>query len=301
LLISADRQQALIPKEEKDTVTTFKLAGILLLSLTMAACAGSPPSRWYQLEGLNGTLWLQTSAEYRILAGQAYQRARMTVEKALTDPGWTAAVEQTGRDVGHLPPAIIVDIDETVLDTSGFQARLILDNQRFDEALWDAWVKTGAAEAVPGALDFLQWAAAGKNITIFYITNRSAATEGDTLKNLRDKGFPLKEGLDVILCQGEYGDLSSDKSARRRWVCERYRVLLLAGDNLGDFIDGAKDRPENRIKTAEAHMPFWAEKWIMLPNPLYGSWEGALYDYDRALTAEEIRQRKLERLRIPRQ
>jgi acid phosphatase len=36
-----------------------------------------------------------------------------------------------------LPPALIVDIDETMLDNSPYQARLVRDGKSFDDASWN--------------------------------------------------------------------------------------------------------------------------------------------------------------------
>ncbi len=266
-----------------------------ILIAVMVACCPSGVRRTN--EGLNSTLWVQTAIEYRMLTTQAYARARECVGKALADPAWTAAVEQIGNPFYDLPPAIIVDVDETVLDTSAFQAKQIRKHRQFSPALWDKWVRTASAPGVPGARDFLQWAAGEKNITVFYVTNRDESVEPWTRRNLAKQGFPLTDTPDVVLCKGEYGDSSSDKSGRRRHVCSGYRVLLLAGDNLGDFIGGARDTIENRKRAAEAYADFWKEKWIVLPNPMYGSWEGALYDYDRRASDREILEIKFERLR----
>lgn len=268
---------------------------VILAAMFTACCATqkSQPAR----ETLNATLWMQTSAEYRMLTTQAYYRAAISVEKALIDPDWTAATEQVGTVFQDLPPAVIVDIDETVLTTIAFQAQLAQNGRRFTPLLWDEWTKTASARSVPGALEFIRWAAEKKNITIFYVTNRPVSIEPWTLENLRKEGFPVANGVDSIFSKGECGDRSSDKSNRRRHICNNYRVLLLIGDNLGDFIGGAKNRPENRIKAAEAHAAFWAKKWIVLPNPIYGSWEGALYDYDHTLSGQEILAHKIERLR----
>ena len=71
----------------------------------------------------------------------------------------------------------------------------------------------------------------------------------------------------------------------------------MVGDNLGDFIGGIKDTPDNRLKTAEYYASYWTAKWVVLPNPMYGSWEGALYDYKRDLTDNEILERKTQQLR----
>ncbi len=267
----------------------------IMPALMMAACCTAPK---YQdgCETLNATLWMQTSAEYRMMTTQAYQRARTSVEKALADPTWTAAVEQVGTDFGALPPAIIVDIDETVLDTTGFQAQMIKQGRRFNQALWDEWTRTASAKSISGALAFIKWAAEEKGVTVFYVTNRPVSVEPWTLKNLKNEGFPVAKGVDSIYSKGECGDTSSNKCSRRRRICGDYRVILMAGDNLGDFISGMKDKPENRIKAAEAYAPFWAEKWIVLPNPIYGSWEGAVYGYDHELSGQEVLTRKIDRL-----
>ncbi len=267
----------------------------LILAVATAFCAMAEEDQ-HPHEGLNGLLWMQTSAEYRALTTQAYQRARYSIERALADPSWTVAIEQDGRNFKNLPPAIISDIDETVLDTSAFQAQLILERKQFNEPLWEAWVKTASAESVPGAQEFLKWCAEEKKITVFYITNRDVSVEPYTRKNLRDKGFPVAEAIDVILSRGENGSPSSDKSHRRRLVCEGYRVLLLAGDHLGDFISVTKKSPESRVKAAGLYDSFWGDKWIIMPNPLYGSWERALYDYEENLTDRQILKKKFERL-----
>ena len=260
---------------------------LLILPALLTACCIAP-GKQHTHEGLNGTLWVQTSAEYRMLTTQIYQKARSTVQKALADADWTAAVEQDGEAFQDLPPAIIVDADETVLDTSAFQAWLILNNASFSPTLWNDWVRTASAASIPGARDFLQWAAGEKHIAVFYVTNRDKSVEPWTRQNLMALGFPVSNKRDVVLCKGEYGDLSSDKSNRRRHVCAGFRVLLMAGDNLGDFIGKARDTVENRARAAESYASYWTEKWIVLPNPLYGSWEGALYDFDRNMTDKEI-------------
>jgi acid phosphatase len=80
-------------------------------------------------------------------------------------------------------------------------------------------------------------------------------------------------------------------------VARSYRILLLIGDDLGDFVTGARARPEERVALAERYAPRWQTDWILLPNPYYGSWERALVDNRRDLSDEEILRLKLERLR----
>src|SRR5690242_17563189 len=101
-----------------------------------------------QNQALNSTLWQQTSAEYRALATQAYSVARRALDAGLADPKWTAALEQEG-EYGKLPPAIILDIDETVLDTSTHQARLIREDGVYTDERFAAYVEEAAKPDKP--------------------------------------------------------------------------------------------------------------------------------------------------------
>ena len=62
-------------------------------------------------------VWIQRSAEKLALAHQAYQGARAGLLAALLDTTWTAALDQE-LPFKDLPPAIVLDLDETVLDTT---------------------------------------------------------------------------------------------------------------------------------------------------------------------------------------
>src|SRR5690242_6899130 len=88
-------------------------------STPSAAANATAPRRTH--ENLNAVVWTQTAAEYRAVAKQAYRLARLQLDAALADPTWTAATEQTNVSP-TLPPAIVLDLDETVLDNSAFQA-----------------------------------------------------------------------------------------------------------------------------------------------------------------------------------
>lgn len=271
-----------------------------ILGILALAAAAAQARAQAVMDGLNATAWMQTSAEYRAVALQAWRSARLSLERALKDKRWTAALEQTG-DARRLPPAIIVDIDETVLDNSPGQARFLLQgNGRYSQKLWEEWTAESRAEPVPGAKEFLA-AAAARGVTVFYISNRGKQEEAATRRNLTEKGFPVREatagGLgDAVLLRGERPEWTSDKSSRRAAVAARYRVLMLCGDDLNDFFP-ARLKPEERRNRALAYDSWWGERWIILPNPMYGSWEDALYDFDRTLAPAEVQQRKLKALR----
>jgi 5'-nucleotidase (lipoprotein e(P4) family) len=273
----------------------------LLLSLVvlLVACAPMQPlngtvasktSLRDTHERLHGTLFMQTAAEHQVLCRIMYTQARNSMDAALADSSWTAALEQE-KGFEILPPAVVVDIDETVLDNSRFQGRLTNDRSEYNEATWKEWVAKQAATVVPGAAEFLTYVAS-KGVAVFYITNRDATQEADTRSNLRNENLPVLQSPDVVLMKGENGWTSSDKKARRQVVAKEYRIVLIVGDDLGDFVTGAKDSPRNRVALANSYANMWGTKWVLIPNALYGSWESALYGHDFALPDNEVLQKK---------
>ncbi len=230
---------------------------------------------------------MQTSVEYRMVCESIYRAAGVALDAALADRGWSAAVEQAG-DAAALPPAVILDLDETVLDNSRFEGEQALRRQPYEKALWTEWVALRKAGLVPGAKAFLERARA-RGVAVFFVTNRSAAEEADTVANLSSLGI---DGTpDTVLCLGENG-WSSDKTARRQLVAGTHRIALLVGDDLGDFIP-ARRPLEQRAAEAELHAAWWGTRWFVLPNPMYGSWERALLGNESGLTDSQSLQRKL--------
>lgn len=224
-------------------------------------------------EKLHAVLWTQTSAEYVWAAESAYARASTLLDAALSDSRWTAAVEQEA-DYSAKPPAVVMDIDETVLDNSAFQGQLILNRSDYDKALWASWVKQQRAGAVPGAVNFINYAL-GKGVRVFFITNRHWTEEDDTRANLKKLGITLDETTDIVLSTGENA-WTSDKTERREFIASRYRILLLFGDDLRDFLRAEDLLPNQRVQLIFKYRAFWDKKWILLPNPIYGGWEAAI-------------------------
>ncbi len=243
---------------------------------SLAAAAEHPANH----ESLNSALWAQTAVEHDGAYLQAYRLARIQLDRALKDKKWTAAIEQTGN-FKKLPPAIILDIDETVLDNTPGQARVIFKDSDFIPALWDEWVGEAAARALPGAVELTQYARS-RGVSVFFVTNRSKAQEAVTRKNLEAAGFPLTPAkgplTDTILCRGE-GD--TDKKARRESIVSHYRVLLLFGDDLGDFMPGVDRTVEERRQLVAPYLDRIGVQWIILPNAMYGSWDRAVLNKEK--------------------
>ena len=249
-------------------------------------------------DNLNAVLFVQTAGEYGALARQAYAAATLALDAALADPTRSADLAQAARGgFAGAPPAVIVDVDETVLDNSAFQARLVRDGASYTPERWRAWTQEAAAPPVPGAVAFAR-AANARGVTVVYVTNRRADEEADTRRNLLAAGLPVAGGQDVILTRGERPEWGStgDKTARRAEVARRFRIVLLVGDNLGDFLEPGATVAE-RQAAVERHADYWGRRWIVLPNPTYGDWEGALLGGAYGLPIDERRARKRAGLR----
>ncbi|MGQ0802019.1 MAG: 5'-nucleotidase, lipoprotein e(P4) family [Pseudomarimonas sp.] len=263
-----------------------RLLGLLLTCLLLSACASqsvrAPEPAAVTLapahDNLHATLWMQASAEYQANMRGGFAQARRQLDLALASPDWDA-LPPTERAIGSgfesLPPAIIVDVDETMLDNSAFQARGVRDDIDFSSERWQAWSNERRALALPGALEFAGYAAS-RGVTVYYVTNRNhAAEQSATADNLLALGFPLLADHSNLLLKGDPRASAVPKSARRAWVGARHRVLLMLGDQLGDFVDPPSD-PAGRQQAMTANLGWWGERWFMLPNPTYGDWERAL-------------------------
>jgi len=216
------------------------------------------------------SMWATGSGEYVAVALQTYAAARATLDLALFERSWTACLEQKpGYEA--LPPAIIVDLDETVLDNRPFQLRMIRENRDFDAEMWSRWVHEKDATLIPGAADFLH-AAHVRGVEIFYITNRDYVDEPVTRDTLLALGLPLSDERDTLLTRYERPEWGSDKVGRREEVVASYRVVMIVGDHLRDFTNVEGKTREERRGVAFEYADMWGSKWFMLPNPIYGNW-----------------------------
>ncbi|MCU0427846.1 MAG: 5'-nucleotidase, lipoprotein e(P4) family [Candidatus Kapabacteria bacterium] len=217
--------------------------------------------------GHYGILWAQ-SAEAKALYLQAFSLAQERLEAAL----------QGRSKRSPKKPAVVVDIDETVLDNSPFNAAAYLASGGSTGKLWREWEQKGVAKSLPGAVEFLQFADK-RSVQIFYISNRSNAAKQATMRNLREAGFPQVSAERVLLRDSTAG---GEKESRRQAVAATHDILLLAGDNLGDFSAELEYKSlEERMNAMLKARTAWGKRFIILPNAMYGQWEDALYDYKR--------------------
>lgn len=216
-------------------------------------------------------VWMQQSAEYKALCLQAFQLADLRLAGILTN-------QKPAK-----PLAIITDIDETFLDNSPYAIHQSLQGKDFDPATWNKWVEKAGADTIAGGLAFFQ-KAASQGVTIFYVTNRDRAGRAATLKNLQKFNFPNADDAHLLTM-----DKSSSKEERRQKIARDYTIALLLGDNLADFSPLFDNHPNSADRTAAvmALKEQFGKKFIILPNPNYGDWENALYNYKHGLNAAE--------------
>ncbi|MDH5830542.1 HAD family acid phosphatase [Luteimonas sp. M1R5S18] len=258
-------------------------AGATPADAATPAATAAPPAATAADDNLNAVLWVQRSAEYRANAISIFRAAADHLDAALAEPEWDALVpderEQAAPAKG-LAPAVIMDIDETVLDNSPYQARLVANGLEYDEVTWDQWVAEKKARPVPGVLEFAR-AAEAKGVTVLYLSNRAVHLKEATLANLRAAGLPVKDdsvflglGTHVEGCEQN----GSEKLCRRRLAGRVYRVLMQFGDQLGDFVEITANTPEARAALLDEYDDWFGERWWMLANPTYGSWEPAVFN-----------------------
>ena len=278
----------------------------LAVSALLAGCAAAPPRPAAVApmpaanDNLNAVVWTQAAIEHDLIYLQTYRDAQSRLLAALHDPQWDALTkEDRAAPAAGLPPAVVLDVDETVLDNSPYQARLVKSGGQYDEASWAAWCKEERARALPGALAFARFAAA-HGIAVIYLSNRAQDLDAVTLANLRRLGFPVA-GPDAFLGLGtvEPGceQAGTEKGCRRQLVSRKYRVLMQFGDQLGDFVDVVANTEAGRRQAIDGYMGWIGTRWFVLPNPTYGAWEPALFNNDWSAPPAERRRQKLDALR----
>ena len=228
------------------------------------------------------TLWMQKAAEYRALAHQAFNLARWQLDADLDKKN----VQKLPKVEQKKPRAIVVDIDETVLDNSPSQAAGIKARKAFSLPDWYAWGEMRKAKAIPGAVDFLNYATS-KGVKVFYVSNRDEVQKQATIDNLKNAGFTDISAENVLLRTTE-----SSKEARRQSILDKYRIVFLMGDNLDDFSNVFERKSvADRFAETDKAKTDWGKRWIVLPNAMYGTWENAIYEYARLNDVQKTEKR----------
>ncbi len=270
--------------KQKQIINTVKMKKILkisvclfILSFALNSCNYSKTDKVQHNKNISkneylmmSVLYQQKSAEYRALSYQAYNIAKIRLDEYL----------KTRND--SLKPAVVVDIDETVLDNSPWEAKCILENINYPKQ-WNEWCKSAKAKPLPGAVDFLNYAFS-KNVDVFYISNRKENLKEATIQNLKTSGFPQVDKEHIFTMRS-----SENKKERRALVTKNHHIILLIGDNLSDFSEiFEKKSIKKRFAITDSLKREFGNRFIILPNAMYGEWENAIYDYNRISDKEKL-------------
>lgn len=254
---------------------------IIVIAIPQLNCQNSQSQSKTELEQLLiATLWFQTSAEARACYYQAFRYAKEKLDE----------IVESKEQAQNL--AVIVDLDETVLDNSPYFAELIKRDIMYPH-LWNEWVNLSNAKVTPGAREFLHYAAHQKNINIFYITNRSEKTRYETLKNLQRLKFPQATDEHLLMRIKD-----SDKELRRQIVENDYEVVMLLGDNLNDFSSIFRDKSaEKRCALVDSLQGQFGQEYMILPNPIYGDWLDSIFNFTNNMSPDEKYQKMIRALK----
>ncbi len=260
------------------------MKNILLLCLLISACTTSRPIASEKLPEaevkgpqqsaivnakLFASVYQQTAAEYKALCIQAFNMARMRLDQSL-------------QAASSKPRAIITDIDETILDNSRYALHMAALGLDYEPLSWSQWIERSEADTIAGAASFLKYAAS-KGVEVFYITNRDEKDRNGTQKNLEVYNLPNSDARHLVMRQG-----TSSKEQRRKEIAAVFNVVLYLGDNLADF-DAAFDKKtqEERDHITIKYSQEFGNRFIIIPNPVYGDWESVLYQYNNNFTLAE--------------
>lgn len=258
----------------------WHIAIVGALSLTMVSAASA--QKVDNEHQVGGILWTQTSGEWTALAYQAFALARMRLDQDL----------RASRN-RRIRRAVIVDVDETVIDNSPYQAMTVKTRTAYESKSWNDWCQKAQAAAIPGAVEFLRYANS-RGVRVFYVTNRRESEKQCTARNLRQVGFPDVSDETVLVRT----DVSS-KQPRRDGIARKHRVVLLMGDNLNDFAEIFEQSKtiDTRLAATNQNKSNFGTRFIVLPNVMYGAWEEAIYGDPSRLTEEQKAEKRRNTLK----
>lgn len=248
-----------------------------------AAVAPAQPGRQYRWQLGSGEAAVLSRQAHLAMARFAAARANGPASSVVLSAGSTPAAPQFAR-CDNRPRAVVYDVDETVLlNTGANYDSAVRGDPPFDPARWAQWERDGASavEAVPGVVEAIA-AIRAAGVTVVFNSNRDRAAAAPTAAALASVGIADAVPGETLFLKGDVAP-GSAKDPRRAAIDAKYCVVAMAGDNLGDFADAFNDKalstPARRALAQNAGIaPLWGNGWFLIPNALYGGWEGAGFD-----------------------
>lgn len=214
--------------------------------------------------------YTQQSAEYRALCFQAYYLASTRLQEKL----------KTYK--GDKKPAVVLDIDETILDNSPYNGWCLKNGVGYSSETWKKWTDLAQADTIAGAGAFLKLADQ-LGVQLFYVSNRKISELPSTMLNMKNFNLPQIDSAHFLLRTAE-----SNKENRRQEVLRNHEILLLIGDNLNDLAEVFEEKlRDERFAITDQNQSKFGSDYIVLPNTLYGSWESAIYGYELRLNEQQ--------------
>jgi 5'-nucleotidase (lipoprotein e(P4) family) len=272
----------------RSRVVTLLAAALILVCLSVAPAPATAQSAPAALQpapvpgtissaaaALTGNVYLQTSAEYRACCYGIYACAGSRLEEVVED-----------ADPAPARPAVVMDLDETVIDSGSFETFLYENDLEYTDELWALFERDHPDEVglIPGAKAFIE-KAESLGVTVLYLSNRSMANIAGTEQALERLGINATEPPGRLYLRTDMS--SSNKSPRREEIVAKYNVLMYLGDNLRDFSEAFKapaippdatrdeyvSAIDDRMQLADDAACHWGVDWFVLPNPVYGEWQ----------------------------
>jgi len=260
----------------------------LIISTISTTSFGSQP-QVYSQQDLNNEVviaayWMQNSPEYRALVYQGFNIASDQVKEKLT---------LTPKN-SH--PAIIIDIDDTILGSTPLFSSLVGTGDALDTESTTAWWhdKDQQLEALPGAVDFIKQVA-NLGVEVFYSSERPHNVMKQTIQTLHHHGFPFAN-KDHILLQPSEGSSMSKKEQYNRVKNKGFNTIMVIGDQLEDMTTLPPHFLTKPQAWSDIHSEKFGNQWIIIPNPLYGPWESSLINNYNSLTSHGKHIIRLEKL-----
>ena len=264
----------------------FRSLSVCIVVLISTSCSTTPVAHAPDQD--LGLLWVKHAAEYEAVSRQVYQAAGLALPQLIEDQFWTALPVQ--EDAEGLRPAIIFDMDETVVSGVDFQ---LTHERPYENWKHEEWSSSTSAVPVPGFTEFAI-AARDAGVDLFFLTNRPCRPDTGSDDPCPQEKLAIEDVLetgiqtdaDHVMLAFEQGDWTKEKAIRRQHIAKTHRVIMLFGDDLGDFIPCVRARPaapctepatkDSRKLAVEQFSSYWGNGWYVLPNPMHGSWTSQL-------------------------
>jgi acid phosphatase len=263
-------------------MNTTRMLALLVATTILAACATEVPT--YTPEQDLAHRWVKYSADYKAITRQTYATATRDLARFVDDKTWSALPGQS--DAGDLPPAVILDVDETVINNVDFQ---VVFERPFTDRQLEMWDREHEAKPVPGVVEFVA-AARDAGVAVFFMTNRPCEKYVDeddvcpqkqtVIEGIRELGIPVEP--EFVMLALERPEWKGEKLVRRELIARDYRIIMLIGDDFSDFVPCARKSVyapctrgatrASRAADVRKYEKYWGNGWYILPGPMHGSW-----------------------------